>query len=144
VAGRRSLIDWLANRARSYVFSTAFPPAVAGAAICALDIVRDEPRRRVELLDRAGALRETLRAQGWNLGHSESQIIPIYVGQPERAMQLSQTLRERGLFVPGIRPPSVPHGESLLRISLSYGHTPEMIERLASALADCWLESRPV
>jgi 8-amino-7-oxononanoate synthase len=144
VAGRRRLIDWLANRSRSYVFSTAFPPAVAGAAICALDIVRDEPRRRIELLDRAGELREGLIAQGWNLGRSESQIIPIYVGQPERAMQLSRTLRECGMFVPGIRPPSVPQGESLLRISLSYSHTPEMIERLASTLADCWVKSRPV
>jgi 8-amino-7-oxononanoate synthase len=144
VAGRRSLIDWLANRSRSYVFSTAFPPAVAGAAICALDIVSDEPRRRIDLLERAKELRETLTAQGWSVGRSQSQIIPIYVGQPERAMQLSQALRERGLFVPGIRPPSVPEGESLLRISLSYGHTTEMIERLASALADCWVKSRPV
>jgi 8-amino-7-oxononanoate synthase len=144
VAGRQSLIDWLANRARSYVFSTAFPPAVAGSATGALDIVRDEPHRRIELLQRASALREALTAQGWNLGRSESQILPIYVGQPERAMQFSQALRERGLYVPGIRPPSVPQGESLLRISLSYGHTPEMIERLANALADCWVKSWPV
>lgn len=144
VAGRQSLIDWLANRARSYVFSTAFPAAVAGAAICALDIVRDEPRRRMDLLESARSLRETLVSEGWNIGRSESQIIPIYVGQPERAMQLSETLRERGLFVPGIRPPSVPEGESLLRISLSYSHTDAMIERLASALADCWVKSRPV
>jgi 8-amino-7-oxononanoate synthase len=144
VAGRRSLIDWLANRARSYVFSTAFPPAIAGAAVRALEIVRDESRRRMELLDRAGALRESLKTQGWNLGRSESQIIPIYVGHPDRVVQLSQALRERGLFVPGIRPPSVPEGESLLRISLSYSHTPQMIEQLTSALGDCWVKSRPV
>jgi 8-amino-7-oxononanoate synthase len=144
VAGCQSLIDWLANRARSYVFSTAFPPAVARAAIRALDIARDEPQRRVELLDRARAVRNKLAAQGWNLGRSESQIIPIYVGQPERALQLSHALRERGLFVPGIRPPSVPEGESLLRISLSYSHTPGMIDRLVDALADCWVKSRPV
>lgn len=143
-AGRQSLIDWLANRARSYVFSTAFPPAVAGAAICALDIVRDEPQRRTELLQRARALREVLAAQGWNLGRSASQIIPIYVGQAERAIQLSHALRQRGLFVPGIRPPSVPEGESLLRISLSYSHSPGMIDRLVNALADCWVKSRPV
>jgi 8-amino-7-oxononanoate synthase len=144
VTGRQSLIEWLANRARSYVFSTAFPPAVARAAIRALDIARDEPQRRVELLDRARAVRNKLAAQGWNLGRSESQIIPIYVGQPERALQLSHALRERGLFVPGIRPPSVPEGESLLRISLSYSHTPGMIDRLVDALADCWVKSRPV
>jgi len=96
------------------------------------------------LLDRARRLRENLAAQGWNIGRCASQIIPIYVGQPERAMQLSQSLRERGLFVPGIRPPSVPAGESLLRISLSYSHTQAMVEQLAGALADCWAKQRPV
>ena len=66
VVGRQSLIDWLVNRARSYVFSTAFPPSVAAAAIAALEIVRDEPQRRTELLDRAQSIREQLAAQGWN------------------------------------------------------------------------------
>jgi 8-amino-7-oxononanoate synthase len=135
VVGRRSLIDWLVNRARSYVFSTAFPPAVAAAATAALKIVHDEPERRRELLASAGALREKLSAQGWNVGRSASQIIPIYLGQPERTMQLAQTLRDKGLLVPGIRPPSVPAGESLLRVSLSAAHTPEMIHKLLAALA---------
>ena len=140
VAGRRSLIEWLANRARSYVFSTAFPPAAAAAAGAALEIVRTEPHRRSELLSRAACLRDELRRQGWNLGQSESQIIPIYIGDPERTMKISNALRERGMFVPGIRPPSVPQGESLLRISLSFSHTPAMLEQLAAALADCWVK----
>ncbi|HTQ39231.1 MAG TPA: 8-amino-7-oxononanoate synthase [Pirellulales bacterium] len=143
-AGRRSLIDWLLNRARSYVFSTAFPPAVAAAATAALQIVRDEPQRRQELLARAAALRRQLTAQGWNLAHSESQIIPLYIGDPRRTMQLAETLRERGLLVPGIRPPSVPAGESLLRISLSWAHTPAMLDKLLAALADCWAGMRGV
>ena len=135
--GRQSLIDWLFNRARSYVFSTAFPPAVAAAAIAALQIVRDEPRRRTELLARAQSVRERLRAQGWNVGQSASQIIPVYLGAPDRTMRVAQQLRARGLFVPGIRPPTVPPGESLLRISLSWAHSADMLEQLLAVLADC-------
>jgi 8-amino-7-oxononanoate synthase len=135
VAGSRKLIDWLVNRARSYVFSTAHPPAVAAAAIAALEIVRDEPQRRVVLLERAAQLRSALRQQGWNIGNAAGQIIPVIIGDAAATMQLAAALRERGLFVPGIRPPSVPEGQSLLRISLSYGHTPAMIEQLVMALA---------
>ena len=136
VAGSRNLIDWLVNRARSYVFSTAHPPAVAAAALAALDIVRDEPHRRTMLLDRAAELRNALRKQGWNIGDAAGQIIPVIIGDARATMQIAGRLRERGLFVPGIRPPSVPEGESLLRISLSYGHTPEMIEQLVEELAN--------
>jgi 8-amino-7-oxononanoate synthase len=144
VAGRKNLIEWLVNRARPYVFSTAFPPAVAAAAVAALAIVRDEPQRRVELLARCKALRERLSAQGWNLGQSATQIIPIYIGEPERTMQLAQALRDRGLFVPGIRPPTVPPGESLLRISVSWAHTPAMLDKVVKSLANCWPSARPV
>ncbi len=140
VVGSRMLIDWLFNRARPYVFSTAHPPAVAAAAEAARDIVRDEPHRRQELLRRAGELRARLSEQGWNLGDAgnrstASQIVPILIGDPTATMQLSAALAARGLFVPGIRPPSVPEGQSLLRISLTYGHAPEMLDRLAAELA---------
>jgi 8-amino-7-oxononanoate synthase len=134
VCGTQSLIDWLANRARTYVFSTAQPPATSAAAIAALDIVRGEPNRRENLLRNAGALREQLRADGWNTGNSESQIIPIIIGDADRTMRLAAALRDAGFFVPGIRPPSVPEGESLLRLSLCYHHTAEMIGGLTTAL----------
>jgi 8-amino-7-oxononanoate synthase len=135
VCGRQSLVEWLANRARTYVFSTAQPAATSAAALAALDIVRDEPQRRGELLARAAELRERLRKNGWNTGQCVSQIIPLYVGEPERAVQLAGRLREAGFFVPAIRPPSVPEGESLLRLSLCYHHTPEMVDALVGALA---------
>jgi len=134
VSGSRKLIAWLVNRARPYVFSTAHPAANAAAAIAALDIVEREPERRASLLARAAELRTSLAKQGCNIGNSQSQIIPVFVGEPDRTMQLAAQLREEGLFVPGIRPPSVPAGESLLRISLSYGHTEEMIARLIGTL----------
>lgn len=137
VCGRASLIDWLANRARPYVFSTAAPGAASAAAVAALDLVEQEPFRRAELLARARRLCEQLRLQGWDTGNSASQIIPLFVGDEAQALALAEALRERGLFVPAIRPPSVPRGRSLLRISLSYAHTDAMLEQLVTALGEC-------
>jgi 8-amino-7-oxononanoate synthase len=136
VCGRQSLIDWLANRARTYVYSTAQPAATSAAGLAALEIVKGEPWRRRELLERATALRLRLKEQGWDTGHSGSQIIPLVVGDPERTMRLAEALREAGFFVPGIRPPSVPEGESLLRLSLCWHHTPEIIDALVERLAE--------
>lgn len=135
VAGSRPLIEWLVNRARSYVFSTAGPSPLAAAVLAALEIVRDEPQRRRRLLARAESVRNELIAQGWQVGNSAGQIIPLVVGEPARAMQLAAALRTRGLFVPAIRPPTVPKGEACLRISLTSGHTEEMVARLLEALA---------
>jgi len=135
VVGQQRLVDWLANRARSYFFSTAPPEATAAAAIEALRLVQREPHRRAQLLERAASLRQELNGQGWSTADSASQIIPAIVGDSARTMDMASVLREQGLLVPGIRPPSVPVGESLLRISLSYGHTEEMIDPLLQAMA---------
>jgi 8-amino-7-oxononanoate synthase len=134
VVGPQPLIDYLANRSRSYVFSTAQPAAIAAAAIVALDIVETEPDRRTHLLAAAATLRQRLQAAGWQTGDSASQIIPIQVGAPAAALALSQRLRAAGFWVPAIRPPSVPPGESLLRLSLTANHTPAMIDGLLAAL----------
>jgi len=136
VAGSRSLVEWLVNRARPYVFSTAAPAAMAAAALVALEIVRDEPERRRRLLSRAESLRRQLSDQGWDVGKSASQIIPLIVGDPAKAMELAAALQQRGLFVPAIRPPTVPEGESCLRISLTWAHTDEMVGELVEALGD--------
>ncbi|MCE9527421.1 MAG: 8-amino-7-oxononanoate synthase [Planctomycetales bacterium] len=140
VAGSRALIDWLANRARPYVFSTAMPEAMAAAGLAALEIVKTEPFRRQELLQRAATLRESLSSAGLNIGRSESQIIPVILGSPARTMQAAADLRRAGFFVPGIRPPSVPDGESLLRISLSWLHQPGRIESLMEAI-EGWVKA---
>lgn len=136
VAGSATLIEWLVNRSRPYIFSTAAPAAMSAAAIAAIDIVQQEPKRRASLLTRAEALRAALANRGWNTGLSASQIIPIVVGDPERAVRLSQQLRESGLFVPAIRPPTVPEGEACLRVSLTSGHTEEMIAGLIRHLGE--------
>ncbi len=135
VCGTQPLIDWLANRARTYVFSTAQPPATSAAALAALDISLSEPHRREQLLASAADLRARLNTQGWNTGQSASQIIPLIIGDAKRTLDLAAKLREAGYFIPAIRPPTVPEGESLLRLSLCYHHTPEVINALTNQLA---------
>ncbi|HVX60968.1 MAG TPA: 8-amino-7-oxononanoate synthase [Pirellulales bacterium] len=134
VAGSRMLTDWLANRARTYVFSTALPPAAAAAACTALDIVAREPLRRETLLSRAANLTSRLKGQGWNVGTTRSQIIPLLIGEASQALTISATLAGQGYWAPAIRPPSVPAGEARLRISLSYAHDDSMIDGLVEAL----------
>ncbi|MBC7857041.1 MAG: 8-amino-7-oxononanoate synthase [Pirellulaceae bacterium] len=134
VAGTQTLIDWLANRARPYGFSTAMPEAMAAAGLAAIRAVKEEPIRRQELLQRAATLRGQLTSGGLRIGRSESQIIPVILGSPARTMQAAAELRQAGYFLPGIRPPSVPEGESLLRISLSWLHQPGQLDSLAHTL----------
>lgn len=135
VAGSQRLVDWLANRARPYVFSTAAPAAAAAAALAALKVVREEPHRRCQLLQHAAALREQLAQRGLPVGPSQSQIVPVVLGEPPRVLAAAQHLRQCGLWVPPIRPPSVPPGKALLRISLTWGHTEEHRQALVAALS---------
>ena len=134
VCGDRRLVEWLVNRARSYVFSTAQPVASSAAAQVALRVVCEEPQRRVQLLGRAKSLRKELRNAGWETGASQSQIIPLRIGSVEVAQRLAERLWEDGIYVPAIRPPSVPTGESLLRISLCDHHTDDDVAQLLRAL----------
>jgi 8-amino-7-oxononanoate synthase len=137
VAGPRRLIEYLVNRARPYIFSTAAVEALAGAALEALKIVQTEPGRRQTLLQRAEQLRERLWRDGWWLGATQSHIVPIVVGDPAEALRMAAGLRQLGFFVPAIRPPSVPEGEALLRISVTLQHNETMLEQLADALLKC-------
>lgn len=134
--GSAALVRWLANRARTYVFSTAHPAAISAAGLVALDLVDREPERRQGLVERAANLRRRLKEQGWNTGQSVSQIIPVVIGSAEQTMRISSALRERGIWAPGIRPPSVPEGESLLRLGFTAAHTDEMVERLLEGLGE--------
>lgn len=134
VVGPQSVIEWIRNAGRSWIFSTAQPEAVAAASLAAIDIVRSEPQRRVELHARASWLRDKLRGQGWDLCGSDSQIIPLRVGAAGVAVELAAKLMEAGFFVPAIRPPAVPEGGSRLRLSLRWSHTGEQLQRLVETL----------
>lgn len=134
VCGERRLVDWLSNRARSFVFSTGISPLICGAANEAIEIVLGEPQRRHDLQLRAELTRKVLQQRGWNCGSSQSQIIPIIVGESELALELSRFLRSRRILIPAVRPPTVPPGKACLRISLNYLHNDELLMELFAAL----------
>jgi 8-amino-7-oxononanoate synthase len=135
VAGHGRLVEWLRHKARAWIFSTAHPPAVAGAALRAIELVGLEPERRRELLGRAAAFRGRLVARRVEIGGAEAQIVPVIAGEAAAAVALSARLAEAGFFVPAIRPPSVPPGKSLVRASLSWLHSESDLARLADVLA---------
>jgi 8-amino-7-oxononanoate synthase len=136
VAGSQRLIDWVANRARTYIFATAAPAANCAAALAALDIARSQPMLRERLEQLGGYLRQLLAKHGFASLRSRTQIVPVILGDANRTMAAAAELRHRGFFVPGIRPPSVPEGQSLLRISLTALHTVEQIDALVVVLTE--------
>ncbi|NGY05069.1 8-amino-7-oxononanoate synthase [Solimonas terrae] len=135
VAGDTDLIEYLVQRARSFVFSTAQPPAVAAAARRGLELIREEPERRARLFDNIRRFRDGAAALGIALVDSQTPIQPLLLGDAARALSLSQQLFEQGFWVAAIRPPTVPRGTSRLRITLSATHQPGQIDALLDALA---------
>ncbi len=122
VAGKAALIELLHNRARSFIYSTALPPAVLGAMRTAVEIVRQEPARRTYVLAQAARFRLKLQAAGFDTLDSETQIIPVLVGDNQKSLEFAARLRQAGLLVVAIRPPTVPPGGARLRVSLSAAH----------------------
>ena len=134
VAGSATAIDYLLNKGRSYIFTTAAPPAIACALSKSLQIIRNGDALRANLMARIAQLREGLA--GKPLLPSATAIQPYIVGDNEAAVALSKALWERGLWVPAIRPPTVPKGTARLRISVSAAHTAGDIDHLLSALKE--------
>jgi 8-amino-7-oxononanoate synthase len=122
VAGDRRLVDYLHNRARSFIYSTALAPPVLGAIDQALKIVVREPERRRHLLDEAEKFRRSLLAAGLDILGSETQIIPVLVGDNPRTLKFAAELRVQGLMAVALRPPTVPPGRARVRFSLSAAH----------------------
>ncbi|MEA2658760.1 MAG: glycine C-acetyltransferase [Candidatus Binatota bacterium] len=133
IAGSRGLCDLLINRCRSFIFTTSLPPAVMAMAMAALDLVKREPERRQALWNNCRSLKEGLRGLGFELGASESPILPLIIGDATECMRFSEKLLENGVFAQGIRPPTIPPGTSRLRITLMATHTREQIERALAA-----------
>jgi glycine C-acetyltransferase/8-amino-7-oxononanoate synthase len=131
VCADAEVVDFLVNRARSFVFSTAPPPPAVGAAARALELLLDEPGLVERLQANAATLRAGLGAEGLPIDRSTSQIVPLEVGDAERTMELCELILERGVFAQGIRPPTVPEGSSRLRFTVMASHTPDELERAA-------------
>lgn len=134
IAGPAVVIDYLVNKARPFIYTTAPSPVAAAAARTAIGIIRDEPERRERLQQNADYLRGRLRAMGLDTGQSVSQIIPVIIGDTEKTVRLSQELEKSGFFIPAIRPPTVPNGTARLRVSVQCGHTREEMDRLCAEL----------
>jgi 7-keto-8-aminopelargonate synthetase-like enzyme len=136
VAGPRAVIDTLINGARSFIYTTALPASCAAAALASLKIVEREPARRQRVGALAEHVRQELRAMGYDCGDSATPIVPVILGDAGRAMAAAARLRELGLYVPAIRPPTVPVNGSRLRLSLMATHTDGQVERLIEAFRE--------
>lgn len=134
VAGSRDLIDYLIQRARTYAYTTAFPPAIAEATRTSLRLVREESWRRERLCNLVRCFRAGATRLGLQLLDSMTPIQPIVLGSNEAAVRASQILLERGILVTAIRPPTVPTGTARLRITLSAAHREEDVDRLLEAM----------
>ena len=134
VAGAANLIEWLLQKGRTYIFSTAEPPLLAHALLTGVDLIEQGDARRDHLARLIAQLRGGLRLSRWRMLPSETPIQPVIIGENAEAMATAHALFERGLWVPGIRPPTVPAGTARLRITLSAAHSEEQVARLVDAL----------
>jgi 8-amino-7-oxononanoate synthase len=140
VAGDDALVEWLLQKTRSYIFATAAPPLLASALRASLRLIEADQWRR----DRLGRLIARLRGgiaravQGtsWTLGDSATAIQALVIGPNDEALAVMEGLRERGLWVPAIRPPTVPEGTARLRVALSAAHSEADVDRLVQALVE--------
>jgi 8-amino-7-oxononanoate synthase len=135
VAGPAWAIDYLIQRARPFIFTTAAPPALAAAIGASLDVIADEPDRRSQLMDRVKRLRAAMAVSGLPVPAAFSQIVPLVIGENERALGAATALQAQGFDVRAIRPPSVAPGTARLRISVNVALTDEAIDSFVRALA---------
>jgi glycine C-acetyltransferase/8-amino-7-oxononanoate synthase len=136
-----TVAQWLVNRARSLIFSTALPPPAVAAALAALEVVAGEPERRRRLHENADVLRAELAREGFDTTGSHTQIIPLVVGDPQTAVAMCEAALERGIFAQAIRPPTVPPGTSRLRLAVMATHTRGELRSAARALGQAALQA---
>ena len=135
VAGSAALVDWVINAARTFIYTTALPPAAVAAARAAIAVLAAEPERRDRVWSHATWLRERLTEIGYRLGPSRSPILPVVVGDAEAAVRLGDALLARGVLAPAIRPPTVPDGTARLRVTPMATHTAEDLAAAIDAFA---------
>jgi len=134
VAGSASMIEWLLQKGRTYIFTTAAPPLLAAGAMKALELIECGDRRRSHLQKLVADLRRALHPTRWSLLASGTAVQPLIIGDNAETLRVAEALLEEGVWVPAIRPPTVPSGTARLRISLSAAHTDAHVARLVAAL----------
>ena len=142
VAAHPAVVETIVQSARPYLYTTAAPPMLAETLRASLDRVRADGWRRDRLARHVARFRAGAAGLPWRLGASRTPIQPVIVGAAAAATALSRALEERGVFVPAIRPPTVPEGTSRLRVSLSAAHTDDDVDALVAALADAAKDAR--
>jgi 8-amino-7-oxononanoate synthase len=143
VAGDTDLVDWLVQRARTYIYTTALPEPVAAATRAALRLIRAEPARRARLHELTQRFRVAALAAGLPLMNSTTPIQPVLVGDAQRCVDISLALRAAGFWVTAIRPPTVPQGSARLRVTLSAAHADVDVDALVAALARTFALPQP-
>ncbi|KNZ68637.1 8-amino-7-oxononanoate synthase [Thermincola ferriacetica] len=136
IAGKQYLIDFLRNKARSFIYTTALSPGIIAVALKALEIIEKEPEKRKGLLIKAQWLQNRLQKIGFQVLTSQTPIIPIIIGDAEKAVEFSKQLLEEGIFIPAIRPPTVPQGTSRLRLTLMATHSLEDINHVLTKIQE--------
>ncbi|MCA2999310.1 MAG: 8-amino-7-oxononanoate synthase [Rhodocyclaceae bacterium] len=136
VAGNEDMVDWIMQSARTYLFSTATPPAIAAGCIAALNIMAEDHQRRRHLRMLIDFFSDSLKLQFARMPFSQTAIQPIIIGNNTTTLQFAELLRERHFLVPAIRPPTVPQGTSRLRVSLSSNHVADDVFDLITAITD--------
>jgi len=133
VAGSQTLVNYLVNKARPLIYSTALPPPVLASCVAALNVLEQEPQLQNKLAENAVFLRQGLFGLGFCVLNSQTPIIPVVIGDPHLTMQASEALLEEGVFVQGIRPPTVPEGKARLRVTVMATHKREELSRALEA-----------
>ncbi len=136
VAGNAKLVDLLINRAQAFIYTSALPPDACAAATAALELIETRPDLREDLWRNVHTVQNALTDLGFDIMDSQSQIVPVLIGDAVRTMAISNHLFEEGIYLSGIRPPTVPDGESRLRLTLMANHSEVDINRLIQAMAD--------
>jgi 8-amino-7-oxononanoate synthase len=136
VAGSQELIDYLRNRARAYIYTTALPPAIAAAASASFEIIMSDDSLNKKLWENIEHLKRKLQPLGFDTIGSETQIIPLLIGDTRRTMEISQYLFDNGIFLSAIRPPTVPKDTSRLRLTVTAMHSKEDIDKLIKVLRE--------
>ena len=140
VAGHEDLIEWVLQSARSYIFTTATPPAIAAAMQASLEIMQEDRERLKHLRTLIDFFGDSLKLQYTKLSFSQTAIQPIMIGDNTTTLAFAEALRDRHMFVPAIRPPTVPPGTSRLRVSLNAAHTTDDVFDLITAITDLEVE----
>lgn len=135
LAASQDTVSYLINTCRSFIYSTALPPAIIASNLASIGLIREEPFRREELLRKARYFRGRLEAGGFEV-KGESQIVPVITGDNFRTIRLADKLMEKGYWALPIRPPTVPAGRARLRFSLNYGHEKGVLDRLINDICE--------